>query len=136
MSPAVGTLAESILACEPGEDRLRFVMDLGRGLPPFPEEARTLEHKVLGCLSNVWVKVEIRDGLVHVLGDSDAFIVKGIVALLVALYDGVTLEDARTLDPEAFLLHVGVVPLLSMGRRSGLQGAIHQIQVQLLTPSP
>ena len=70
------------------EDRYRFIIDIGGKLPPLPDEARTEENRVQGCQSRVWLIHECdSDGKFHFIGDSDSAIVKGLVAVLLSLFD-------------------------------------------------
>src|SRR6185312_16800747 len=72
------------------EDRYRYIVELGRQLPPLPEAERTAENKVRGCASQVWLATHVADGHLHFEGDSDALIVRGLVALAIALFDDKT----------------------------------------------
>lgn len=70
------------------EDRYGYVIDLGRGLPPFPDEFRDDAHQVRGCQSQVWMVTDLEDGFFRLAVDSDALIVKGLGALVMAALDG------------------------------------------------
>ena len=81
------------------EDRYRHVIELGRALPPLPEDARNEANKVRGCASQVWLSTEVRqpDGetRLHFAGDSDAMIVKGLVAIVIAMFQTMTAAPER-----------------------------------------
>ena len=75
------------------EDRYRYIIDLGRRLDPLPDSARIEGNKVQGCVSQVWLQTSIGEGpdpVIHFVGDSDAHIVKGLVAIILALYSGMS----------------------------------------------
>ena len=94
------------------EDRYRYIIDLGRSLAPLPDLARTEGNKVQGCVSQVWLQTSVGDGPdpdVQVLGDSDAHIVKGLVAIILALYSGKRASEISTTDAEALMKQLGGV---------------------------
>ena len=69
------------------EDKYRYIIDLGGKLEPLPENCKTEEWKVRGCQSQVWLLPEKKDGLLHFRGDSDAIIVKGLIAIVLMIYN-------------------------------------------------
>jgi cysteine desulfuration protein SufE len=101
------------------EDRYRYVIELGRGLSPLPEAHRTDRYKVRGCASQVWLTTETErraDGaaVLRFQGDSDAHIVRGLIAILFAIYSGKTADDVLGTDGRAILLRAsGGVPCVS-----------------------
>ncbi len=103
------------------EDRYRYLIQLGRKLEPFPEEFRDQEHLVPGCLSQVWlVTVEGSDPSEMVFrGDSDAHIVKGLVAVLLMMYSGKTAEEILSTDLKGFFERLDLGQHLSVNRRNG-----------------
>ncbi|MGH6763067.1 MAG: SufE family protein [Phyllobacterium sp.] len=113
------------------EDRYRYVIDLGRELEPYPEEARDAVHKVPGCVSQVWLKSTVGDGTDPVLtfvGDSDAHIVRGLVALLMALYSGKTASAILAVEPESVLKQLGLDEHLTPQRSNGLRSMVGRIR--------
>jgi cysteine desulfuration protein SufE len=118
------------------EDRYRYVIELGRTLPPFPEEVRDEAHKVRGCASQVWFAFE-RDGgndpALTFYGDSDAHIVRGLIAILLALYSGRRASDVLAVDPEATFAEIGLRDHLTAQRSNGLSAMIQRIRAEAQT---
>jgi cysteine desulfuration protein SufE len=83
---------------------------------------------VHGCQSRVWMKADFADGHLRLSADSDAFIVRGLIALLLALYDGLPLDEVRALDPLPTFQRIGLDGQLSMGRRNGLYSMVARIK--------
>jgi cysteine desulfuration protein SufE len=114
-------------------EKIEYVLDLGKRLPPIPEEQRIDANKVKGCQSQVWMVAEIdrEDGRMRIVADSDAFIVKGLIALLLRLYSG--RRPAEILDnPPAVFEEIGLGAHLSPTRANGLHAMIKRIR-QLAT---
>ncbi|WP_411816222.1 SufE family protein [Hyphococcus sp. DH-69] len=110
------------------DERYKYLIDIGRNLEPYPEEFRDEAHKVRGCASQVWLHA-IRDGdKLYLKGDSDAHIVKGLVALLIALYSGKTVSEITAIDPEAELAPFDLKDHLTPQRSNGLHSMIARIR--------
>lgn len=108
-------------------EKYKHIIDLGRKLPPFPEAQRTDENKVKGCQSQVWLWGRLDDGRVFFDADSDAALVRGLIALAVRIYSGRT--PAEILDtPPVFVERIGMSEHLSPNRANGLQAVIQQIK--------
>lgn len=110
------------------DDRYKYLIDLGRTLPPYPEEKRDEAHKVRGCASQVWLDPCERDGRLSFAGDSDASIVKGLVALMLALYSEKTPQDILALDAEASLAPLDLAAHLTPQRSNGLASMVARIR--------
>jgi len=113
------------------EDRYRYVIDLGAALPPFPDQSRTDAYKVPGCVSQVWLTTEVGDGpdpLVEFHGDSDAHIVRGLVAIMLALFSGRRASEIVTTDAEALLRELGLDEHLTPQRANGLRSMVKRIK--------
>lgn len=111
------------------DDRYKYIIDLGRALPPYPDDYRDDAHKVRGCASQVWLHAARRDdGRIALEGDSDAHIVKGLVALLIALYAGKSANEMRDLDAEAALAPFDLQDHLTPQRSNGLHSMIKRIR--------
>jgi len=113
------------------EDRYRYVIDLGRDLKPYPEEARDAAHKVRGCVSQVWLKSTLNgdpDPVIEFVGDSDAHIVRGLVAIMMVLYSGKRASDIMAINPEAILKKLGLDEHLTPQRSNGLRAMIGRIR--------
>ncbi len=113
------------------EERYKYIIDLGKELEPYPEEFRTDKYKITGCQSQVWLYPEFKDGKLYFKGDSDAMIVKGLVALLLRVYSGQSPEDILSNPPE-FLKKIGIEKHLSPTRNNGLNSMLKQIQLYAL----
>ncbi len=112
------------------EERYRYLIELGQALPDFPDAERTDATKVKGCVSQVWVIVDTDDGRLALRGDSDAHIVKGLVALMDRLYSGRTPEEALSIDPKEVLGRIGLSEHLSPQRSNGLASMVKRIRAE------
>jgi cysteine desulfuration protein SufE len=115
------------------EDRYRYVIELGRDLEPLPEGDRVPATKVEGCVSQVWIKTHVKsaDGGSPVLefrGDSDAHIVRGLIAILFMLFSGRTAEEILQCDAPAALARLGLDEHLTPQRSNGLFAMVKRIQ--------
>lgn len=126
-------LAEEFALYDDWEDRYGAVIDLGKAMTPLPEAAKTPAAKVDGCASQVWLLLGATrgpDGKLHLTleGDSDAHIVRGLVAILRALYEGLSPEEALAVDPEAALGRLGLAGHLSSQRSNGVKAMARRIR--------
>ncbi|HKZ95743.1 MAG TPA: SufE family protein [Hyphomicrobiaceae bacterium] len=119
------------------EDRYRFIIELGRELPPLPSELKTEANKVRGCVSQVWLVSEVVDRdagrcspILKFRGDSDAHIVRGLIALLFALYQGKSAQDILAIDPAADFAALGLKEHLTPQRSNGLASMVERIRSQ------
>lgn len=111
------------------EDRYRYVIDLGRKLPALDESEMTDDYKVRGCQSQVWLVPEKdAEGRIHLRGDSDAHIVKGLVALVLLIYSGKTPDEILATDAKAILDKLGLAAHLSPMRANGLFAMVQRIR--------
>ena len=118
------------------EDRYRYVIELGRALPPFPEEQRTDANKVRGCASQVWLATERvaapgnpqRKDRIKMQGTSDAHIVQGLIALLFNIYEGKTLAEITQTDAEGIFSEFGLREHLTQQRSNGLASMVKRIR--------
>ncbi len=113
---------------EDWDERYKYLIDLGRRLPPYPEEKRDDTHKVRGCASQVWLDPTPVDGRLEFAGDSDAHIVKGLVALLIALYSGKQPEEILAVDAVASLAPLDLASHLTPQRSNGLSSMVNRIR--------
>ncbi|WP_045836028.1 SufE family protein [Hyphomicrobium sp. 99] len=117
------------------EDRYRYVIELGRALPPFPEALRTDANKVRGCASQVWLATR-RSGSgnpstgdkLEMQGMSDAHIVQGLIALLFIIYEGKTLDEILKTDAEGIFASLGLKDHLTPQRSNGLASMVKRIR--------
>lgn len=113
------------------EDRYRYLIELGRQLEPLPDAKRTPENKVTGCASQVWLwtrSAEDREERLRFVGDSDAHIVRGLVAVVIALFDGKTPAEIAEIDPEAVFAELDLASHLSSQRSNGLRSMVARIK--------
>lgn len=114
------------------EDRYRYVIELGRTLPPLPEELRTEANKVRGCASQVWVATHVgeKNGepLLTFEADSDAHIVRGLIAILFAIYDGKRASEILATDADPIFTELGLKEHLTQQRSNGLASMIARIR--------
>lgn len=115
------------------EDKYRYVIELGRELPAFDETKRTPENKVRGCVSQVWLATRWPAGpagapVLEMQGDSDAHIVRGLVAILLALFAGRTAEEVLGTDARAVFGELGLSDHLTSQRSNGLNSMVLRIR--------
>ncbi len=114
------------------EDRYRYVIELGKGLEGLPEAERTEANKVRGCASQVWLSThrEERDGqtVLHFVGDSDALIVRGLVAIVIALFDRQPPSEIVATDAEAVFRELDLRAHLTAQRSNGLRAIVDRIR--------
>lgn len=131
MKERIDKIKERFLQYNDWEDRYKELIQLGKSLDSYPEDKRDEKYKVKGCQSQVWLYPEVRNGRVYFYGDSDAVLVKGIVALLLNVYSDATPAEILATKPE-FLKEVGITEHLSMNRSNGLAAMMKQIQMYAL----
>lgn len=124
-------LSENFALFDDWEERYRYLIDLGRSLPEMSAELRTEESLVRGCTSKVWMVLEIKDGRLCIQADSDAHLVRGLIALLLAAYQGKTLEEARGIDIAAQFKAIGLEQNLSPNRRNGFFAMVERIRREI-----
>jgi cysteine desulfuration protein SufE len=111
------------------EERYRYVIDLGRELAPLSEAERSDANKVRGCASQVWLVLEPQpDGRLAYRGDSDAHIVRGLIAILLRLYSGRTPAEILAFDAKAAFERLGLSGALSTQRSNGLASMVARIR--------
>lgn len=132
MTKTVDELVSDFEIFDDWEDRYAHILDLGRKLDPLPEAARTDANKVRGCMSQVWLISDREEGdgaaRLHFRGDSDAHLVKGLIALLMELYDRRTPDEILALDGEEAIRRLGLDEFLSAQRRNGLVAMLGRIR--------
>ena len=116
------------------DDRYRYVIELGRALPQFPESARTDKNKVQGCASQVWMVSKMQPAgngsgpALELLGDSDAHIVKGLIAILFALYSGKPAKQILETDAIELFNRLGLGEHLTPQRSNGFRSMVERIR--------
>ena len=127
-------LLEDFELLDSWEERYKYVIDLGKKLPPMPEEYKIEENKVRGCMSQVWFKFlpsQSSPPKIEFLADSDAFIVKGLAAILHLIYSGKTKEEAMKINLDETFKKLGLESHLSMNRRNGFYSMAERIRTQI-----
>ncbi len=131
-SEAFEEIAETFEFLDEWEDRYRHVIDLGKAMPPLDEAFRVPATRVEGCASQVWILPEIEgqgpEARFSFRGDSDAMIVRGIIAILHALYSGLTLRQVLAVDAAAEMARLGLDEHLSAQRSNGLRSMVERIR--------
>ena len=131
-SAAFEEIAETFEFLDDWEDRYRHVIELGRAMPPLEEAFRVPATKVEGCASQVWLLPRIEgqgpDARFDFQGESDAMIVRGLIAILHALYSGLTARAVLAVDAGAELGRLGLNEHLSSQRSNGLRAMVERIR--------
>ena len=110
------------------EDRYRYIIDLGRELPSMDGSLHTDDRLVRGCQSQVWMDVSEEEGRLQLAVDSDAFIVKGLLAVVLAAYNNKSPADILAFDIEAYFESLGLMQHLSPTRGNGLRAMVARIR--------
>jgi cysteine desulfuration protein SufE len=131
----IETIRSDFALLDDWEDRYRYLIELGRELPPLPEALRTDANKVRGCVSQVWLASMTRPNgaagqapVFEFQGDSDAHIVRGLVAVLFALFQGKTAEDILRTDARAVFAELGLAEHLTPQRSNGFFSMVERIR--------
>lgn len=131
MATTIQTIRDDFSLLDEWEDRYRYVIELGEALPPFPDAERNAANKVPGCVSQVWLTTNRAPGADPVItftGDSDAHIVRGLVAIMLALFSGRTASQILETDAEATLRSLGLDEHLSPQRANGLRSMVKRVK--------
>lgn len=130
--PTLSEITADFAVLDDWEDRYRYLIELGRGLPPLPEALRTDANKVRGCASQVWLATSTR----HTNGsrefsfvaDSDAHIVRGLIAILAAIYNERSVDEVLALDPDPIFAKLGLKEHLTPQRSNGLASMVARVR--------
>lgn len=134
----IDEIVENFTLLDEWDDRYRYVIELGRALPPMPESAHTDANKVQGCASQVWLISHVTpDGangpVMTFEGDSDAHIVRGLVAILIALYSGKGAREILATDALELFDRIGLRENLTPQRSNGLRSMVERIRTEATT---
>lgn len=127
-TPAFEEIAETFEFLPDWEDRYREVIALGKAMPPMPEALKVPATKVHGCASQVWIHPEVQGGTFAFQGDSDAHIVRGLIAILKALYTGLPVSEVPRVDAQHEMARLGLDSHLSSQRSNGLKAMVQRIK--------
>jgi cysteine desulfuration protein SufE len=130
---AIDEIIDNFALLDEWDDRYRYLIELGRTLSPLPEDARNAANKVQGCASQVWLATSVRpngaDGPVLAFeGDSDAHIVRGLIAILFALYSGKPAREILSIDAVALFERLGLREHLTPQRSNGFRSMVERMR--------
>lgn len=121
-------LIENFSFLEDWEDRYAYLIELGKELPPMDPADKNDQTKVEGCMSQVWLKTNVDNGILTFVGESDAHIVRGLIAVLRIVLSGKTKEEIRQTNVEDVFKQLGLESHLSPTRRNGFFAMVERIQ--------
>ena len=121
-------IAEDFEFLDDWEDRYRHVIDMGKAMEPLDDALKVPATKVDGCASQVWLVPRVEDGTFSFDGESDAMIVKGLIAILRSLYNGLPVSGILAVDAPAEMARLGLDEHLSAQRSNGLRAMIERIR--------
>ena len=128
----IDEIRDNFALLEDWDDRYRYVIELGRTLDPMPEAEHSAANKVQGCASQVWLSKQIDrsagEPSLNYLGDSDAHIVRGLIAILLTLYSGHTPQKILATDALALFDELGFREHLTPQRSNGLRSMVERIR--------
>ena len=132
---SIDEIVENFALLDQWDDRYRYVIELGRTLPPLPDSAHTEANKVSGCASQVWLLTHVKpDGAggptLTFDGDSDAHIVRGLIAILFALYSGKSAREILNIDALKLFDRIGLRENLTPQRSNGLRSMVERIRAE------
>ena len=127
-TPTFEEIAETFDFLDDWEDRYRHVIEMGKAMAPLDDSFRVPAYKVDGCASQVWLRPQVAGGVFDFQGDSDAMIVRGLIAVLHALYSGVPVAEVGRIDAPAELARLGLTEHLSSQRSNGLRAMVERIR--------
>ena len=131
--PDIEEIIDNFAVLDEWDDRYRYLIELGRELPPLPEVARSEANKVQGCASQVWLDTQVRrDGaggpVLTFVGDSDAHIVRGLIAILFAIFSGKPARQILETDALALFERMGLREHLTPQRSNGFRSMVERIR--------
>ena len=110
------------------EEKYQYVIDLGHKLEPLDEKFKTDDWKVKGCQSQVWLVPHIKNNVFHFCGDSDAILVKGIIAIVLMIYNDKTADEIKNVDVTKIFVKLGLEENLTPSRRNGMLSMVEKIK--------
>lgn len=127
----LAAIIDDLMFLDDWDERYRYLIELGRRLEPLPDDAYSEENKVRGCASQVWLLLARQpDGSLAIRGDSDALIVKGLVALVLAMFDGRPASEIAAFDAGGFFAEIGLKDHLTAQRSNGLASMVARIKAE------
>lgn len=110
------------------EERYKYIIDLGKQLPAMPESKQTEEYLLRGCQSQVWIDSEVRDDVLFFEAYSDAFIVRGLLGVVLAAYNYKSADEILAFDIEGYFNSIDLLKHLSPTRGNGIRSMVQRIQ--------
>lgn len=134
VSVTVDDIVDTLSFFEDWEERYRYIIDLGKQLPTFPAEMQTADRIVHGCQSQVWLEVayDKANDVMHLAADSDALIVRGLVAMVLAALNNKSPKEVLAYDMEAYFESVDLLKNLSITRGNGVRAMVERIKKEAL----
>jgi cysteine desulfuration protein SufE len=126
--PTIDEIRESFAFFDDWEDRYKFIIDLGRGLAPMADALKVDANIVRGCQSQVWIDHRLQDGRLYFTLDSDAMIVRGLIAIVLAAFDGRTPQAILGYDIDALFKDLDLMRHLSPTRGNGLAALVRRMR--------
>ena len=130
-SASINEIIENFEFLDDWEDRYKYLIELGDGLPPFPEELQTSQTKVQGCVSQVWISANTGDGkdpIIDFHGTSDAHIVRGLIAVTLAIFSGKSASEIADLDEQTYFKQLDLSEHITPQRSNGLRAMVARIK--------
>lgn len=128
----IKTITENFEFLDDWEDRYKYLIELGNALEPFPENCRNSSNKVNGCVSQVWIiansNEDEQDPKIHFIGDSDAHIVRGLIAITLAIFSDKTASEIAAIDEQAYFQRIGLQEHITPQRSNGLRSMVNRIK--------
>lgn len=121
-------LIENFSLFDDWEERYRYLIDLGRNLQPMDDDLKTEGRLVKGCTSRVWLDIDVKDGVLNFIADSEAHIVRGLIGVLDVAYQGQKVSDIAGIDVAGAFDEIGLSQNLSPNRRSGFFSMVERLQ--------
>ena len=126
---SLSEIQETLDFCTSDEERFSYIIELGKQLSPYPENKKDEEHKIYGCSSSIWFTYNMDDAnKCHFLFFSDALIVRGLLAIVTAIFDEKSPDEIRDTDTDYIFKNLGLNSTLSNQRQVGLSSVIKRIK--------
>lgn len=130
---SIAEIIDNFSLLEDWDDRYRYVIELGRALAPIDEHERTAANKVQGCASQVWLATDVRrngnaEPVLNFAGDSDAHIVRGLIAILFAIYSGKSAREILSTDAIEVFNRIGLREHLTPQRSNGFRSMVERMK--------
>ena len=124
----IEVISDNLAMLDDWEDKYQYLIELGEKLPSLEDKYKTDEWKVSGCQSQVWLVPEYHDEKLSFRGDSDAIMVKGIIAVIMAIYQNKSAQDIKKIAVEKIFAKLGLQEYLSLSRRNGMMSMVDKIR--------